>query len=98
MNFDLQHMKELAWSLFSLTDKLRFLGYSIIRDEDRDKGRYTIHELVSYGNYKALRTDTSEMDSIDIKNALSQINEVRQDCEKVLKNLVYLEEKLQESL
>ena len=97
MNLDVQRIKELAWSLFSLTDKMRFLGYSITKDKDRSKGQYTIHEIVSNGDYSALRTDTNEMNATDIENALIQIIEVRQGCEDVLQNLLYLENALKDS-
>jgi hypothetical protein len=97
MGFDMEIMKQLAWELFRCTDKLRFVGYEMTKDKDRAKGQYTIHELVSYGDYKALRTDLSEMDERQIGNALFHISELRQCMNEVSKGLDYFEEQLRKA-
>jgi hypothetical protein len=94
MGFDMEKMKKLAWELFRCTDKLRFVGYSMTKEKDRAKGQYTIYELVSYGDYKALRTDLSEMNPTEIHNALVQIQELRQCMNEVSKGLDYFEDQL----
>jgi len=94
MGFDMEKMKQLAWELFRCTDKIRFVGYEMTKDKDRAKGKYTIHELVANGDYKALRTDLSEMDERQIRNALLHISELRQCMNEVSKGLDYFEDQL----
>lgn len=100
MELDPVRMKQLAYDVWMLRAKLRFLGYTMTNDEDRQKGEYTIDDLVSEGNWSALRPNTNEM--IDgtvssISNILYSVKEVKEFYSKVLVNMDWFENSLNKS-
>ena len=81
MELDPKRMEQLAKDIWMLRAKLRFLGYHMTKDADRKKGQYTVDDLVSEGNWDALRSNTDEMiegTASSTGNALGSIEEVKE--------------------
>jgi hypothetical protein len=83
MELDRTQMWKMAWDIWDLTNKLRFMGYDLTTEKARNKGQYTINEIASTGDREALRTNTNEFDDAKYHNALYHIAEVR----NVIRNL-----------
>jgi len=83
MDLDGKKMWKMAWDIWDLTNKLRFMGYDLTTEKARNKGQYTINEIASTGDREALRTNTNEFDDAKYHNALYHIAEVR----NVIRNL-----------
>jgi hypothetical protein len=77
MELDRAEMWKLAWDIWDLTNKLRFMGYDLTTEKARNKGQYTIDEIAATGDRDALRTNTLEFDDAKYRNALYHIAEVR---------------------
>ncbi len=100
MELDPIRMKQLAYDVWMLRAKLRFLGYHMTKDADRQKGQYTIDDLVSQNDWDALRSNTDEMiegTASNIGNALVSIKEVREFYSKVIDNMDWFENSLNQS-
>ena len=100
MELDPIRMKQLAYDVWMLRAKLRFLGYTMTNETDRLKGQYTIDDLVSEGNWDALRSNTDEMieGTIEsISNALFTVKEVKEYYSKVIVNMDWFESILNKS-
>ncbi len=100
MELDPIRMKQLAYDVWMLRAKLRFLGYHMTTETDRQKGQYTIDDLVSEGNWDALRSNTDEMieGTIEsISNALFTVKEVKEYYSKVIVNMDWFESILNKS-
>ena len=100
MELDPIRMKQLAHDVWMLRAKLRFLGYTMTNDADRQKGKYTIDDLVSKGDWDALRSNTDEMIKgtvSSINNVLFSIEEVKEYYSKVLDNMEWFENSLKRS-
>jgi len=93
MELDKAKVKDMAFQLFALMDSCRFFGYHLTKDKDRLRGQYTIHEIYSTGDYKALRYDTDELEQNEhgVHNALYEINRMKERCSKMIKDLDYFE-------
>ena len=97
MELDPIRMKQLAYDVWMLRAKLRFLGYTMTSEMDRQKGQYTIDDLVSEHNWDALRSNTDEMieGTIEsISNVLFSVKEVKEYYSKVLVNMDWFENSL----
>jgi hypothetical protein len=69
-------------------------------ETERQKGQYTIDDLVSEGNWGALRSNTDEMieGTIEsISNVLFSVKEVKEYYSKVLVNMDWFENSLNKS-
>lgn len=100
MELDPKKMEQLAKDIWMLRAKLRFLGYHMTKDADRQKGQYTIDDIVSQNDWDALRSNTDEMiegTASNIGNALGSINEVREYYSKVMVNMDWFENILNKS-
>jgi len=100
MELDPIRMKQLAYDVWMLRAKLRFLGYTMTNETERQKGQYTIDDLVSEHNWNALRSDTDEMieGTIEsISNVLFSVKEVKEYYSKVLVNMDWFENSLNKS-
>ncbi len=100
MELDPIRMKQLAYDVWMLRAKLRFLGYTMTNATERQKGQYTIDDLVSEGNWDALRSNTDEMieGTIEsISNVLFSVKEVKEYYSKVLVNMDWFENSLNKS-
>lgn len=87
-------MQKIAWDLFHLTERLRFLGYDLTKDEDRNRGQYTISEIASRGDYKALRNSTLEFDETKFSNALFHCADTRDAILKLTESIKWWEQQL----
>lgn len=100
MELEPKKMQQLAKDIWMLRANLRFLGYYMTRDADRQKGEYTIDDLVSQHDWDALRSNTDEMidgSTSNVANALGTIKDVRELCSKVLINMDWFEAQLQKN-
>jgi hypothetical protein len=60
MEIDKALLKSLTTDLWMLGEKCRFLGYGFIPDKHRERGQYTLKELVETGSFKYLKSSTEE--------------------------------------
>ena len=100
MELDPKKMEQLAKDIWMLRAKLRFLGYHMTKDADRQKGQYTIDDLVSQNDWDALRSNTDEMiegSGSNIGNALGSIKEVKEFYSKVMVNMDWFEKQLEKN-
>lgn len=77
MDLEPEGIQKLAWDIFHLTNKLRFMGYDLTTDKARNKGEYTICDIASRGDHKALRVNTDEFDDVAYHNALFHVEAVK---------------------
>ncbi len=93
MELDQAKVKDMAFQLWALMDSCRFFGYSLTKDDARLKGQYTIHEIYARGDYKALYSDTKELEERKggVNNALYEINRLKERCAQMIKDLDYFE-------
>jgi hypothetical protein len=83
MELDPKAMQKFAWDIFHLSNMLRFMGYDLTTEKARNKGQYTINEIASRGDHKALMPNTDEFDEANFRNALFHIAEVK-DAVRIL--------------
>ena len=91
MELDPKVMQKFAWDIFHLTNKLRFMGYDLTTEKARDKGQYTISDIASGGDHKALRSNTDEFDDEKFHNALYGIAEVKVALRKLSDSMEWWE-------
>ena len=94
MNLDPKMMQKLAWDLFHLGERLRFLGYDLTNEKDRNKGQYTISEIASRGDHEALRSTTDEFDETKFHNALFHCADTRDAILKLTKSMQWWENQI----
>jgi hypothetical protein len=93
MELDKKKIQNLMCDLWHLWIDCRFVGYDLTKDKYREEGRVTLHDIVGSGNFKALRTNTDELEytSYGIANALHCIERLRMHYKKVSDGLDYFE-------
>jgi hypothetical protein len=94
MELDPKVMQKFAWDIFHLTGKMRHMGYDLTTDKARNRGQYTISDIASSGDHKALRTDTDEFDEIKFHNALYAIGEVKDAVRKLNDSMEWWESQI----
>ena len=94
MELDPKVMQKFAWDIFHLTEKMRHMGYDLTTDKARNRGQYTISDIASSGDHKALRTDTDEFDEIKFHNALYAIVEVKDAVRKLNDSMEWWESQI----
>ena len=94
VNLDPKMMQKLAWDLFHLTERLRFLGYDLTKEKDRNKGQYTISEIASRADHKALRNSMEEFDESKFHNALFHLADTRDAIQKLTESMQWWETQL----
>ena len=91
MELDPKVMQKFAWDIFHLTEQMRHMGYDLTTDKARNRGQYTISQIASGGDHKALRTNTDEFDEFKFRNALHAIGTVRDAVKKLNDSLEWWE-------
>ena len=94
MELDPKVMQKFAWDIFHLTEQMRHMGYDLTTDKARKKGQYTISDIASSGDHKALRTDTDEFDELKFHNALYAIGTVNDAIRKLSQSVEWWETQL----
>ena len=94
MELDPKTMQKFAWGIFHLTEQLRLMGYDLTTDIARNKGQYTISDIASSGDHKALKSNTDEFDDTKFHNALWQIAEVKDAFRKLSDSMEWWENQL----
>ena len=97
MHLDPKMMQKLAWDLFHLGERLRFLGYDLTNEKDRNKGQYTISEIASRGDHKALRDSTEEFDETKFHNAFFHLADTRDAIQKLTESMQWWDNQLMQA-
>jgi hypothetical protein len=93
MDLDEKKIKELTHNLWDLWNACRFIGYHLTKNADRDGGLMTIDDICGYGNWKALRSNTQELEAnpVQLQNALIEIDRFKEKYRQTLEGLDYFE-------